>query len=80
MIDNTFLNIMSTVTVTEIARFLDFKAFSVEPELPLFVTHIIVKVPRPEPPGFSYECRPRSEAMRSAARIVLQCNHAQLIR
>lgn len=71
---------MSTATALEVAQYLEFRPFSSVPELPRFLTHTIVKVPAPGYPGFAYECRPRPEAMTSAARIVLQSDHAKLLR
>ena len=71
---------LSTATALEIARYLEFRAFSLEPELPLYITHAIVRVPIPRSPGYLLACRPRSEAMVSAARIILQCNHSKLVR
>ena len=71
---------MTTADALEIARYLEFKRFSTEPELPRFLTHAIVRYPDPGYPGFVYSCQPRSEAMKSAARIVLQSDHSKLVR
>ena len=75
----TFL-IMTSATALEVARYLEFRPFFTEPELPRYLTHTIVKIPALGLPGFIYECQPRSEAMISAARIVLQSDHAKLVR
>ena len=71
---------MTSATAMEVAQYLDFRPFSVEPELPRFLTHAIVRIPSPDQPGFIYACQPRPEAMISAARIVLQSDHAKLVR